>query len=96
MNEERKVVFKKPYLFEGKEYLEIDLSGLEKLKTTDLIDADRLFNTSGQFSVMNEMAIGYACIVASKATKLPVEFFENLSAGDGLKIKNTVMGFLNE
>lgn len=92
---DKKIVFKKPYKFESNEYQEIDLSGLDQLKTSDLIDADKQFSSTGQFSVMNEIALGYTCIVAAKATGKPVEFFENLPAGDGLKVKNTVMAFLN-
>lgn len=89
------IVLKKPYKFEGKEYKEIDLSGLENLSTRDLIDADKQFTTSGQMALMNEMTTGYSCIIAAKATGKPVEFFEGLPAGDGLKLKNMVMGFLN-
>ncbi|MFC4403321.1 phage tail assembly protein [Gracilibacillus xinjiangensis] len=89
------VEFKNPYTFEGEEFSKIDLSGLENLSTKDLIEADKQFNTSGQMALMNEMTTGYSCIVASKATGKPVEFFEGLPAGEGLKLKNTVMGFLN-
>lgn len=92
---EYKIEFKKPYTFEGDEYTSIDLSGIENLSTKDLIDADKQFNTSGQMALMNEMTTGYSCIIASKATKLPVEFFNGLPAGEGLKVKNTVMSFLN-
>lgn len=40
---EKKIVveFKKPYKFEGKEYTELDLSGLEKLTVQDVIDVQR-------------------------------------------------------
>ncbi|WP_100406674.1 phage tail assembly protein [Bacillus solitudinis] len=90
-----KITFKKPYSFEGKEYTEVDISGIENLTTKDLIDADKHFNASGQMAIMNEMTTGYACIVASKGSDKPVEFFENLPASDGLKVKNRVMNFLN-
>ncbi len=90
-----KLKFKKPYTFEGKEYKEIDLSGIESLSTKDLLEADKKFNASGQMALMNEMTTGYSVIIASKATSLPVEFFENLPASEGLKVKNTVMNFLN-
>ncbi len=90
-----KITFKKPYKFEGDEYKEVDLSGIENLSTKDLIDADKQFNTSGQMALMNEMTTGYSCIVAAKASGKPVEFFESLPAGEGLKVKNKVMGFLN-
>jgi hypothetical protein len=93
--DDMKVVFKKPFNFEGKEYKEIDLSNIESLATKDLIESDKIFNNSGQVALMNEMATGYTCILASKATNLPIEFFENLPAKEGLKVKNKVMGFLN-
>ncbi|SFP11278.1 phage tail assembly protein [Salibacterium halotolerans] len=89
------IEFKKPYQFEGQEYKDVDLSGMENLCAKDLMDADKKFNNSGQTAIMNEMTIGYSCIIASKSTGKPVEFFENLPAPDALKIKRTVMGFLN-
>ena len=90
-----KVVFNRPFNFEGKEYKEIDLSSIENLSTKDLIAADKIFNSTGQVALMNEMATGYTCIIAAKATDLPIEFFESLPIREGLKVKNKVMGFLN-
>ncbi|HJF34183.1 MAG TPA: phage tail assembly protein [Sporosarcina psychrophila] len=90
------VTFKKPYLFEGTEYNEVDLSKLDDLSTGDLIKADGQFSQIGQFSVMNELTTGYACILSAKATGKPTEFFDGLPAREGLKVKNIVMGFLNE
>ncbi|MBP1924591.1 hypothetical protein J2Z76_000444 [Sedimentibacter acidaminivorans] len=90
-----KITFKKPYNFEGSEYKEVDLSNIENLTTRDLIEADKIFNSSGQIALMNEMTTGYSCIIASKVAKLPVEFFESLPIREGLKVKNLVMGFLN-
>ncbi|MEK5069816.1 phage tail assembly protein [Sporosarcina sp. FSL K6-1508] len=90
------VVFKKPYPFEGTDYKEVDLSKLDELSTGDLIKADSQFSQIGQFSVMNELTTGYACILSSKATGKPIEFFEGLPAREGLKVKNIVMSFLNE
>lgn len=88
-----KVIFSKPYIFESKEYTEVDLSGLENLLTKDLVQADTMFTMSGQVAAMNEMSIGYACIVASIATKLPVEFFERLPGKEGIKVKNVIANF---
>lgn len=89
------ISFKKPYQFEGTEHTEVDLSNLENLVTVDLIHADGQFGESGQFAVMNEMTTGYACILASKATNKPIEFFQQLPALEGVKVKRVVMGFLN-
>lgn len=89
------IKFKEPHKFEGTEYTEVDLSGLEKLDTGDLITADSQFGDSGQFAVMNEMTTGYSCILAAKATGQPVEFFHQLNAREGVKVKRVVMGFFN-
>ena len=93
MANEYLIEFKKPYLFETKEYTEIDLSGLESLTAKDLIDSERQFAASGQVAAINEMNMGYVCIVAAKASKLPVEFFEKLPANEAIKVKNAVTGF---
>jgi len=89
------ITLQKPITFEGKEYKEVDLTGLEQLSTRDLVEADKQFNNSGQMAIMNEMATGYTLIIASRASGLPIEFFDNLPASVGLKVKNRVMGFLN-
>ena len=42
------ITLSRPYKFEGKDYTEIDLSGIEKLKVQDAIDAQKqLFNPAG-------------------------------------------------
>lgn len=92
---EHVVEFKKTYNFEGKEYKNLDFSPLEDLTAEDLIEADKIFGTTGQFAIVNEMTLGYALIVASAATSTPLEFFNKLAAPDALKVKNKVMGFLN-
>jgi hypothetical protein len=88
------VVFKKPYSFEGKEYKEVDLSGIEHLTTEDLTSADKIYTTQGNASAMSELTVGYACILAAQATSQPLEFFQGLPANEGIKIKNILMGFL--
>lgn len=87
------VKLKKPYQFEGQEYKEIDLSGLQKLTAQDLIAAEKQYAATGQASAVTEMSIGYACIVAATATKKPVEFFNGLPAPETIKIKNVVTTF---
>ncbi|MFT5871110.1 MAG: hypothetical protein ACI8WT_000008 [Clostridium sp.] len=87
------MTFKKTYTFEGTEYTEIDLSAIQDLKASDLIAADKLFATRGQMSAMNEMSVGYTCIIASQATQKPLEFFENIPANEAIKLKNMVARF---
>lgn len=89
------ITFKKPFVFEGKDYEKIDLSGIEDLATKDLIDADKQFNAAGNMAMLNETQTAYSCIIASKATKLPVEFFEKLPVRYGVQVKSVVMNFLN-
>jgi hypothetical protein len=93
MANEYLIEFKNPYVFEDEEYTQVDLSGLESLTAKDLIDAEKQFAASGQVAAINEMNIGYVCIVAAKASKQPVEFFEKLPANEAIKVKNTVTGF---
>lgn len=91
----RIVAFRKPYQFEGKEYKEIDLSGIDDLSGDDLIETEKIFSSSGGFSMVPELSPLYAFIIASRATKQPVEFFSRLPIKDGLAVKNAVVGFLN-
>lgn len=87
--------FKKPYKFEGKEYTEIDLSGLEDLSAADMIAVNKYMDrTATGIQVMPEVSLEYACVLASKATKMPIEFFTGLPPKQAIKIKNRVMGFL--
>lgn len=85
----------KPYQFEGAEHKEIDITEIESLTSDDLVDAEAIFNSTGGFAMMPEISPMYTFIIASKATKLPLEFFRKLPIRDGLKVKNAVVGFLN-
>lgn len=96
-NEEESMVikFKKPYYFEGKEYAELDLSGMEDLQASDMIAVNKYMQrTSAGIDVMPEVSLEYACVLASKAAKLPIEFFTSLPPREAMKVKNRVMGFL--
>lgn len=89
------VKFKKPYVFEKVEYKEIDLSGLDELTAADMIAVNRLMNrTSPGIDVMPEVSLEYALNIASKATKLPIEFFLGLPPKYATAVKSRVMGFL--
>ena len=52
-------------------------------------DRDR----TGSFTFLPEMSLEYACIIAAKATKLPVEFFKGLHPKEAVKVKNRVTAF---
>ena len=87
------VVFSKPYKFEDSTYAEIDLAGVDDLSAEDMIAADKYLTRSGNFSVIPEMSLEYACFIASRATGQPVEFFRRLSPKDAIKVKNRVTSF---
>lgn len=97
-NEEVSMIikFKKPYKFEGKEYTEVDLSGLDDLQASDMIAVNKYMQrtSGGVIDVMPEVSMEYACVLASKAAKLPIEFFTSLPPREAMKVKNRVMGFL--
>ena len=79
------VVFNKPYTF--------DLSGLDNLTAADMIAANKILDRTGSFTFLPEMSLEYACIIAAKATKLPVEFFKGLHPKEAVKVKNRVTAF---
>ena len=83
------ITFAHPYTFEGKEYDGVDLSALDNMTTEQLIQCDRIFESSA----LKELNVEYACIVAAEATGLPVEFFKGLPAREGARIKTKVGGY---
>ncbi|MCM1218097.1 MAG: phage tail assembly protein [Lachnospiraceae bacterium] len=87
------IKFRKPFVWEDNTYTEIDMSGLEDLSARDMIAAQRTMEKSGSINVLPEMSLEYACIFASKATKMPVEFFQALPPKEAIKVKNKVTNF---
>ena len=87
------VVFNKPYSFEDKTYEKVDLSGLDNLTAADMIAANRVLDRTGSFTFLPEMSLEYACIIAAKASNLPIEFFIGLHPREAVKVKNRVTAF---
>ena len=89
------IKFKKPFVFEGKTYTEIDLSALENITVEDMVAVNKLIGPSsfGRTEMNPEFSLEYDCYLAARATKMPVEFFMALRPGDGLKVKNRVINF---
>ncbi len=87
----------KPYVFEGKEYKEIDLKGLEKLTVKDAVDAQtQLFNEREvAASVLTETTTAFARLIAAKATGLPIEFFKLAPRRISKRVTGTVQAYLN-
>lgn len=88
------IKFRKPFVFEGTSYDSVDLSGLEDLSAADMIAVNKIIERGGTVNVLPEMSLEYACLISSRATGKPVEFFKALPPKDALKVKNCVTNFL--
>lgn len=89
---ENVVTLKRPYTFEGKEYTEIDLAGLEGMTIQDAIDVqtDLFGQQEVASSLLCETTSAFAMAIAAKATGLPIEFFKLMPIGAGRKVKRAV------
>lgn len=90
------IVLNTPYLFEGTEYTEIDLSKLKELTIQDAVDAQReLFNEQEvAASMLCETTTAFARKLAVRATGLPVEFFKLAPRRVSRRVTGTVQAFL--
>ena len=84
--------FSKEYTFDGKKIKELDLSGLLDLTTKDLEFVDFVFAKMGYAPQNKYDDILWRKHIAMRATGMPVEFFNMLSARDmmyvGAKVWN--------
>lgn len=88
------ITFKKPFVFEGVSYNDVDLSGLEDLSAADMIAVNKIIERGGTVNVLPEMSLEYACLISHRASGKPVEFFKALPPKEALKVKNRVTNFL--
>lgn len=88
-----KIVFDKPYDFEGDIFQEIDLSELENINGRQLTVIEKAFGKLGVIASLPESTATYAKIVAAAITGLPAEFFEDLPGKEVRKIKAAVTRF---
>lgn len=95
-SQEESLVLKlsKPYRFEGVDYTEIDLGGLEDTTGADLTAVGRVLTKIGVISPTPEMTLDFAQYMAARVSGQKVEFFTGLSSRDSVKLKNLVTGFL--
>lgn len=85
--------FKEPYVFEGKEYTEIDLSGVKELKAEDLCQAQDMLSDMGIAAAVVEINYTYNFLLAAKAAKMPIEFFNALPGRYAIDVKKIVSGY---
>lgn len=82
----------KPYEFEGKVYEEIELD-LESLKGSDMSAVKKQFTAMGHRSMAPVFDADYCALVAARASKLPIEFFNEMPAKDYVEVTATVTNF---
>ena len=63
-----KIALKKPYTFEGKEYTEIDLSGMEKLKVKDMIEVQKAVGAEPSAAILSGASTAFVMELAARAT----------------------------
>ena len=85
------VKFAKPYKFEGTEYDEVDLSGMDGMTIQDMIDIQK--NLAGEIATLAavEATTSFAQEVATKASGKPVEFFKLMPRGKIKKVQAAVI-----
>lgn len=88
-----KYVFTKPYLFEEKEYKEIDLD-LESMKGADFAAAKKRFTSGGNFAAMPAADSEFCAMIGAQVAKLPIEFFTGLPAKEYVKLTQEISNFL--
>lgn len=84
----------KPYVFEGTEYGEIDLNGLDKLTVQDAIDAQLALTGQPGTVILPERSTAYIARLCAKAAGLPIEFFELLPVGAARKVRGAFTEFM--
>lgn len=94
VDDDMAIRLKKPIDFEGERYDRIDLSGLQAIKTSDMIAINRRLTRTGNVDTSKEVSLEYAIHMANVATGLPLEFFEQLPPYAALAIRGRVMSFL--
>ena len=87
------VKLSKTYEFEGARISEVDLSGIDNLTAKDMFKAHQNMTMQNHVSVQLESDPVYCKLIASFATQLPSEFFDEISLKDFTKIKNKVSAY---
>lgn len=88
--------FAKPYKFNGVEYKEVDLSGLEDVTAGVLESVGKIVakKNPGMNPALQEMSLTFCIYLAQRVAKLPLEFFTGLPSKEGIKLKALVTNFL--
>lgn len=90
------IQLKRPYTFEGKEYTEIDISGVEKLTVGDAIKAqiDLFGQENIATSLVTERTTAFARQIATMGSEYPIEFFKLMPRGTWKIVQREVVGVI--
>jgi len=88
------IPLKTPINFEGKDYDKVDLTCLENIRAADMIAVNRELSNGGNIDLNQEYTLEYAIHIASRASGLPIEFFEQLKPLTAMRVKKCVTSFL--
>lgn len=84
---------KKSVVFEGNEYTQIDLSGLEELSGEEYGSLLKQTENLDGADMVPEKSLTFAYLAAAKVTGLPYDFFKKLSAKDTCRLRYAVSSF---
>lgn len=84
---------KKSVVFEGNEYTQIDLSGLEELSGEEYGSLCKQAENLDGMDMIPEKSLTFAYLAAAKVTGLPYDLFKKLSAKDTCRLRYAVSSF---
>lgn len=82
-----------PFIFDGQEVTEIDLSGLYDMTAEDMFAVDEQMRRFGYSGQNPEITRRYALLTAARLNRKPWEWCNRMKARDAVRIKNVVSGF---
>lgn len=82
-----------PYIFDGVEVKEINLSGLYDMTAEDMFAVDERMRIHGYSGSNPEITRRYALLTAARVNHQPWEWCNQMKARDAVRIKNVVAGF---
>lgn len=84
---------KKSVVFEGNEYTQFDLSGLEELSGEEYGSLCKQAENLDGVDMIPEKSLTFAYLAAAKVTGLPYDFFKKLGAKDTCRLRYAISSF---
>lgn len=87
------VIFNNPVKFDDQEIESLELD-LDSLTGRDMSQIKSQWSMAGKFSPVPATDLDFCIMVAARASKQPIEFFEQLKSREWLKVAQEVSNFL--